>query len=202
MEQQVNELRGLVEKLSPGSQKFAKSLIQQFDRKGALSPKQMPYVQKMIDQATKPAAGRKEVKVGDMSGLLEIFKRAAISLKYPKIRLVVGDALPLVLKVAGPRSRVPGAINITNGGGFREPGSKWYGRISPEGVWTQGGDFDENTEVLGLLEKMSKDPAGTAAEYGRMTGSCCFCNRKLEDERSTDVGYGPVCADHYGLPWG
>jgi len=26
--------------------------------------------------------------------------------------------------------------------------------------------------------------------------------RGLDDERSVSVGYGPVCAGHYGLPWG
>jgi hypothetical protein len=26
--------------------------------------------------------------------------------------------------------------------------------------------------------------------------------RALSDDRSTAVGYGPICADHYGLPWG
>ena len=31
---------------------------------------------------------------------------------------------------------------------------------------------------------------------------CCFCNRALEDERSTAVGYGPICAGHFGLAWG
>ena len=24
----------------------------------------------------------------------------------------------------------------------------------------------------------------------------------MKDERSTAVGYGAICADHYGLPWG
>ena len=26
--------------------------------------------------------------------------------------------------------------------------------------------------------------------------------RALSDDRSTAVGYGPICADHFGLPWG
>jgi hypothetical protein len=33
-------------------------------------------------------------------------------------------------------------------------------------------------------------------------GSAASANTALTDERSTEVGYGPVCAKHYGLPWG
>jgi hypothetical protein len=41
-----------------------------------------------------------------------------------------------------------------------------------------------------------------AAEHGHKTGNCCFCSRPLNDARSTEVGYGPVCADKWELPWG
>lgn len=44
--------------------------------------------------------------------------------------------------------------------------------------------------------------AEQAARFGRLTGACVFCSRKLTDERSIEVGYGPVCAEREGLPWG
>ena len=44
--------------------------------------------------------------------------------------------------------------------------------------------------------------AEEAAEFGHTTGHCVFCCRELTDGRSTEVGYGPVCADKNGLPWG
>jgi len=31
---------------------------------------------------------------------------------------------------------------------------------------------------------------------------CCFCGRELDTAESISVGYGPVCADKHGLPWG
>ncbi len=47
--------------------------------------------------------------------------------------------------------------------------------------------------------------ARIAYEYG-LSGRCMFCARDLTDDRSNPhrggVGYGPVCADKYGLPWG
>ena len=45
-----------------------------------------------------------------------------------------------------------------------------------------------------------------AAEYGTAHSSCMFCARPLNDERSDPAlggaGYGPDCANKYGLPWG
>jgi hypothetical protein len=53
-----------------------------------------------------------------------------------------------------------------------------------------------------VLTKLAKDPVGFAGSYGAATGRCCFCNKPLKTEESTAVGYGPVCADRFGLPWG
>jgi Family of unknown function (DUF6011) len=44
--------------------------------------------------------------------------------------------------------------------------------------------------------------AAEAAALGHTTSFCCFCSLELTDDRSTDVGYGPVCASKRGLPWG
>ena len=42
-----------------------------------------------------------------------------------------------------------------------------------------------------------------ARSHGHRTGYCCFCGQLLTDEeRSVAFGYGPVCAKHWGLPWG
>lgn len=47
--------------------------------------------------------------------------------------------------------------------------------------------------------------AARAAELGRLSERCCFCDRPLSDDgpaRSMVVGYGPVCAERRSLPWG
>lgn len=44
--------------------------------------------------------------------------------------------------------------------------------------------------------------AAEAAEWGHRTGACVFCARKLTDDRSLTVGYGPTCSKKAGLPWG
>ena len=53
------------------------------------------------------------------------------------------------------------------------------------------------------LKAFAKDPATFAAQYGKHTGKCCFCDIRLTDDRdgsSVEVGYGPVCAKKWNLP--
>lgn len=61
---------------------------------------------------------------------------------------------------------------------------------------------DCSDAVIEHLKRFAADPATFAAEYGRLTGYCCFCHLTLKSERSVAVGYGPVCARNYRLPWG
>lgn len=56
--------------------------------------------------------------------------------------------------------------------------------------------------AIGHIKAADRISAEEAAKFGRLTGSCVFCSRRLTDERSATVGYGPVCAERVGLPWG
>lgn len=53
-----------------------------------------------------------------------------------------------------------------------------------------------------IVAKIYTNPVGALAEIGRQTGICCFCSRILTQGDSIKVGYGPICAEKYGLPWG
>ena len=55
---------------------------------------------------------------------------------------------------------------------------------------------------VSILAQLATQPAQLAAKHGKLTGHCCFCNSELSDEKSTNVGYGPVCAKRWGLPHG
>lgn len=153
--------------------------------------------------AQRPQEARAVEQVGDLSGIMQMFNRAAGHLRRPAIVLSVGG-LTLRLSVAGARARFPGTINVTSQD-QRDADNRraWYGRINRAGGFEPGRDAPEG---LGAgLRRFAADPASVAAEHGRLTGRCCFCNHALgegEDRRSVEVGYGPVCADHFGLPWG
>jgi hypothetical protein len=132
-------------------------------------------------------------------GTFALFEQAiAHALKYPKIRLQTADGRPVVLSRAGSKSKYPGQIMVTDGGPFGA--NLYFGRIDSEGIFHATNSA--SAPVFALLERLSVNPVETASEYGRLTGNCCFCQLPLKDARSTSVGYGPVCAEHFGLEWG
>lgn len=183
-------------------QVFAVSLIAKYRKYGKLSTRpggQMEWVEKLLARAMgeekKPEAVK--VEVGSFSAVYALFAKAKEALKWPKISLSAGT-YPVQLSLAGPKSKVPGVINVTDGGDYGN--NKFYGRVDKEGLWTKGfKPYPESDMVETLLKRLSDDPAGTAQEYGKLTGRCCFCERKLSDERSTAAGFGPVCAQKFGL---
>lgn len=69
-------------------------------------------------------------------------------------------------------------------------------------TYTDGAEYKLNPTETEFLSRLKADPVGFLAECGRAMDRCCYCNLPLEDERSKQVGYGPICAKHWGLPWG
>lgn len=177
---------------------FPLSLLAQYNRRGYLSDKQWPWVERLAQ----PAPAQPTEDLGSFAGVIELFSKAREHLKFPKIWLRFGDNYPLRLNVAGPASKYAGCIQLTDGGGYHE--GTWYGRVSPEGQATFSRKVDDEVrdQIVAVLRRLAEEPAKVAAEYGALTGNCCFCSRPLSDERSTEVGYGETCAGHYGLPWG
>jgi hypothetical protein len=68
-------------------------------------------------------------------------------------------------------------------------------------VWEPGHKAEElKDDLTNILSQLAKNPQRVAAEFGKLTGRCCFCRIKLTDGKSTEVGYGPVCAKKWALP--
>lgn len=135
----------------------------------------------------------------DSAAIYSLFETAvANKLKYPKIRLRASNGVTVVLRRNGDKSKYPGTIAVTDDRpyGF----NSYFGRIETNGSFVNGRDAD--VFIGDLLAKLAANPAEVASEYGKLTGSCCFCEKSLTDARSSAVGYGPVCADKFGLPWG
>lgn len=202
MDIEAKALLDNIDNLNDKDRTFALSLLNQFHNRG-LSDKQMHWLGVLHKRATgiddPPPA---PVNVGDVSGIVALLEKAGSRLKYPAFVVAMPDGADVRISVAGERSKVPGAINVTSLGSFEN--RTWYGRITRDGVFepSRKVSIDTITEVAMALVTMAKDPTGTAAAYGKRTGNCCFCSRGLKDERSVHVGYGPICADHYGLRWG
>lgn len=205
--EKIKTLSEAVENLPAERIEFAKSLIAQFKKKGSLSDKQWYWIGKLTDMASPtkvPDFTALPESVGSMSGLIALFDKAKKHLKYPSLSLCVSSDLTVRLSLAGASSKVHGSVHVAEDKpyGVRD----YYGSVSPDGVWKKSqkviGNHDLDWIIGRLLRNISRDPAGVAFEHGKMTGRCCFCGKKLEDEKSTAVGYGPVCAKNWNLPYG
>jgi hypothetical protein len=210
----IEELQTKFALLRDTDRTFAASLCNQFWRKdGELSPKQTEWVGKLLDRANTPVppptAAQPAQRIGDLGGILALFARAQGHLKYPAIVLlhdpvVVSTDKMLRITVAGEQARYPGTLNVTSFEKVYGDKRAFYGRVKLDGSYEPYDTVsaDLTTQIATALRLLAADPARTAAEHGRLTGRCCFCNIALEDERSTAVGYGPICARHFGLAWG
>lgn len=177
----------------------AYSLVSQYIKKGqhdnSLSDKQWDFVSSLVKQATAPKPEMPKERVGDFSGVIELFTKAKGNLKYPKISLTTESGGTVMLSLAGAKAKKPGTINVTDGKPFGE--NIWYGRVDSFGSWEKS--HSATDEVGNLLKELSIDPAGFASNYGHKHGSCCFCNKTLTQANSVTAGFGPVCADNWGL---
>lgn len=196
-------LEGLIPKLAPKDASWAKELLASLKKYGPTAGRlnAIDSLKNRAEEQAAIAAGAKPTTastVGDFQKVFDLMSKAGETLRMPKIRLMLADKSPIVLGVATDKSQYPGTINVTDGGGF---GNKWYGRVDKGGNLTVSPKIHEDTrvELRGLLTKLSEAPAKVAAEYGRLTGRCCFCGRPLEDEQSTAAGFGPTCAKNFGL---
>jgi hypothetical protein len=55
--------------------------------------------------------------------------------------------------------------------------------------------------LMALLTEFAENPKKIAILHGQLTGNCCFCSLPLSDPKSLKLGYGPICASHYNLPY-
>jgi len=184
------------------SHEFAYSLLNGkygYNTKGSLSEKQWFHVHKLVKQVVTPELDmfprENTEKVGDFAGVIALFNKAKEKLKWPKITVETECGLTVQFSMAGAKAKKPGTINVTDGKPFGE--NVWYGRVEADGTWEKS---HKAIDEIGLvLNALSTDPAGFATTYGKKTGHCCFCNKHLKTDNSVAAGFGPVCADNFGL---
>lgn len=194
--------------LDAKGQEFGRSLLDQFHSRG-LSQKQEYWVGELAKRARanidKAQRVVEEVKI-DLSPIVALFRKASTNLKKPYVLVDCDneDGDRLRLKLAGPASKYAGQVYVYLDGTFEE--RLWLGRVDPERcVYIPSREAQEQRlgdRITQVLVAFAADPVGSAVRYGRKVGACCFCSRQLNDPRSITVGYGPICAGHFGLPWG
>ena len=119
--------------------------------------------------------------------IFELFRKAAITLKYPSIRYTSADGYKCQFYLA-----TKGYIAIKVNGEYK-------GKIpSPMDAMVF---YHHDSKLKEELEAFALEPITRAKVNGQKYGHCCFCKQELTNAISVYNGYGPICADNYGLPW-
>lgn len=184
----LDDAIGILARKGPNASNFEKDLI---SKRRVLSPKQSAWVHVLAEWTANP---RKQKTCSDtFPRVLDMLTKAReAGKKFPKIKLDV-DGKRVVLSLARN-----GKVNVTDGKPFFE--NQWYGAIQPDGIFRTA--RDAGSHILSTLRALEADPVAVATQHGVATGECCFCARELSTKESRSVGYGPICADRFGLPWG
>lgn len=179
---------------------FVFSLISQFSEKGSLSGPQTEWVFKLMHKFM--GISEDPVTLANTGGisydkLFELFDTAGKKLKKPKLFFKVNGIQLKIYPGYGNQS-----INVCTQNPYNKVG--WIKRGSAQ--FNRSKYFKDNEMLTGLImpfmEHLAKNPDSTAVRYGKLANSCCYCNLTLTDPKSVKAGYGPKCAENYGLPWG
>lgn len=173
---------------------FSGSLMQQARAKRG-TPEQRWWMHELVLRATGAAteAPGADSVVGKLARVAEMIATAAAS-RDPMIKLVVDDRHRIGIFGKAPSRVCRREIDD----------EKWtmIGRLAADGILTErSGQRFQESELQTLIE-YDADPVFASRDHGLRHGWCCFCGLALTADASVTVGYGPICADKYGLPWG
>lgn len=118
--------------------------------------------------------------------IFTLFNRAAETLRYPAINLTSKD---------GRKIRV---YRATKGYIAIKVDGEYVGKLVSAGAQII---LYSAKELLPEIDALLSNPISESALQGKEYGRCCFCNRELDNEGSIFHGYGPICAEKWGLPW-
>ena len=123
--------------------------------------------------------------------IFTLFTRAATHMRYPAINLrtKTGDEVRIYLATKG-------YIAIKFNG-------EYIGKLpaADKNIILYDSPLFKHNELISELEAFMEKPISESALHGKEYGRCCFCNRELDNEGSIFHGYGPICAEKWGLPW-
>jgi len=131
----------------------------------------------------------------DMTKIMGMFNHARQHLKRPKITLMMKCGK----KVRFSFDKSQTSLYMVEMGSYNST----YGRIniSSGDIFLKRLGHQHKDELMQLIKDFSENPQKMAILHGQLTGNCCFCSLPLSDPKSLKLGYGPICADHYRLPY-
>lgn len=138
--------------------------------------------------------------------IFNILKSAQNRLKHPRLKYLIEDfgqkKDKITFYIAGQASKHRGQIQMVGDGEYGV--RPYYGRIEEkeDGVEIHWGMGDDSlAHIRRLVLAILDNPLEFAKLQGQRYSYCVFCGRELTEKNSLTVGYGPICAEKYGLPW-
>lgn len=137
------------------------------------------------------------------SKLFELFDKARQHLKYPSLIFSyhTDEALFDINNIKLGLGTDPNTIWVSNGFARGNPKNILYGKF-PRFYNGFVPYHNRSVDIISILEQLCEDPIKFGSMKGQKFRHCCFCNTELTSKESLFVGYGPICADNWGLPWG
>lgn len=191
----------------PKEQEFARNLLSYLTESSTLSVAQWFHMERLANQIKVLTDPSQQMTVeGNFNGTLVMLRIAGEKLKRPLIRLLSdpeeGRPQGYFFTLKFRPERPSDGVTIVVGG--------WsgHGQAYVAG-WIRDGRFQPHARnggaprpVLDKIQEFSKDPAQVMKASAAALGVCGFCLQTLSDPESKARGYGPICAENYGLPWG
>ena len=197
----MDRYNAAVRTMSEWASNTCADLVRAWQRHGSMTAKQAALFEKLVIEAeAKLAKADAPAKPNheklDLTGINAMFDRAkGQGLTRMKVRFLDDAGNHFAVSPAKASGSNPGCLYV-------KADDTYLGKIMPngefKGAWNIPGDAVRKAQAA--LIEFNRDPAGKAKLYGHMTSSCCFCGLELNDPRSVMAGYGPICADNYGLP--
>ena len=187
----ANDLKEVLHLIPAKSQGFAQDLLKA-DKGYGLSEKQAYWVNKLVGQVKTPAPAPRTV--GNILSIIGMFAHAKeAGKKLPVIRLN-----GFKLSLANDASKNAGCVYV------KDEHNMYVGKITPAGELICLRELGESLKdsAAAAITTFAADPLGAAKAYGQSYHSCCFCGIKLTDKKaggSIEMGYGPICAEKFGL---
>ena len=123
--------------------------------------------------------------------IFTLFNRAASHMRYPAMHMRTknGDKVRIYLATKG-------YIAIKLNG-------EYVGKLpaADKNIILYDSPLFNQNELMSELDTLLSNPISESSLHGKEYGRCCFCNRELDNEGSIFHGYGPICAEKWGLPW-
>jgi len=122
--------------------------------------------------------------------LIDMFLHAEKHLKHPHIRYPFNNGFIDIRKAKNPKNP-DNYLYIY----YR---NYYVGKITRDNVI----HLTTNDQALhDAIKAIHTNSLEALACFGQKFSYCCFCGTEITNKNSLAVGYGPICAEKYGLPW-